>query len=269
MEAADGWCPGWDLAGVVEQAAADGSGPRSGARVVGFLRSGAWAASVAVPTHALAALPEAVTFAQAATLPVAGLTALYALTKRGLLLHRRVCITGATGGVGDFAIQLAHLAGAQVIAQVRRPEQVALVKQIGADDVVIGEDTAAFAQHGPYDLVLESVGGQCLASALATLAKDGVCVSLGGSASHEVTCDIRQFRQTGRTTLYGFILFEELALEPAAVGLAHLAGLIAAGKLKPTISVEAPWTQIGQVARQLLDRQFVGKAVLHVADGYR
>lgn len=58
-------------------------------------------------------------------------------------------------------------------------------------------------------------------------------------------------------------------LEPAAVGLAHLAGLIAAGQLKPTISVEAPWTQIGQVARQLLDRQFVGKAVLHVADGYR
>ena len=85
----------------------------------------------------------AVTFAQAATLPVAGLTALYALTKRGLLLHRRVCITGATGGVGDFAIQLAHLAGAQVIAQVRRPDQVAVVKQIGADDVVIGEDPAA------------------------------------------------------------------------------------------------------------------------------
>ena len=78
-------------------------------------------------------------------------------------------------------------------------------------------------------------------AALATLAKDGVCVSLGGSASHEVTCDIRQFRQTGRTMLYGFILFEELGLEPAAVGLAHLAGLIAAGKLKPAISVEAPW----------------------------
>jgi NADPH2:quinone reductase len=65
----------------------------------------------------------------------------------------------------------------------------------------------SFAQHAPYDLVLESVGGQCLAAALSTLAKDGVCVSLGGSASHEVTCDIRQFRQTGRTTLYGFILF--------------------------------------------------------------
>jgi len=61
MEAADGWCPGWDLAGVVVQAAADGAGPRAGARVVGFLRSGAWAECVAVPTNALAEVPDAVT----------------------------------------------------------------------------------------------------------------------------------------------------------------------------------------------------------------
>ena len=102
------------------------------------------------------------------------------------------------------------------------------------------------------------------ARALAALAKDGVCVSLGGSASHEATCDFKTFRQTGRTTLHGFMLFEEFALEPASVGLAHLAGLVAGGQLTPTISVEAPWTQIGQVARQLLDRKFAGKAVLHV-----
>jgi len=265
MDAAERWCPGWDLAGVVAQEAADGSGPRTGARVVGLLRSGAWAEFVVVPTHALAVLPDAVTFAQAATLPVAGLTPLYALARGGLLLHGRVCITGATGGVGDFAIQLAHLAGAEVIAQVRRPDQVAVVKQIGADAAVIGEEATAFTQHAPYDLVLESVGGRCLAAAMATLSKDGVCVSLGGSASHEATCDFRQFRQTGRTTLYGFMLFEELALKPASDGLAHLAGLVAAGQLRPTISVEAPWTEIGQVARQLLDRKFVGKAVLHVA----
>ena len=83
IQAEDGWRPGWDLAGVVEQAAADGSGPHTGGRVVGFLPDGAWAQYVAVPSHALASLPDAVTFAQAATLPVAGLTALYALAKRG------------------------------------------------------------------------------------------------------------------------------------------------------------------------------------------
>jgi NADPH:quinone reductase-like Zn-dependent oxidoreductase len=265
MQAEDGWRPGWDLAGVVEQAAADGTGPSSGTRVVGFLPSGAWACYATVPTRSLAALPEAVTFAQAATLPVAGLTALHALTKRGLLLHRRVLVTGATGGVGDFAIQLARLAGARVAAAVRRPEQATLVKQVGADDVVVGEDIAAFEQYAPYDLVVESVGGQTLAAALAVLAKDGVCVSLGVSASNETTFDVSRFFRTGRTTLYGFILFNELDTEPAAVGLAHLAGLIAEGKLQPTISVEAPWTQIADVARQLLERRYPGKAVLHVA----
>src|SRR5262249_21046881 len=87
--AAAGWRPGWDLAGEVERAATDGSGPRVGARVVGMLGEGAWAERVAVPTHALAALPDNVTFSQAASLPVAGLTALYALEKGGLLLDHR------------------------------------------------------------------------------------------------------------------------------------------------------------------------------------
>src|SRR5689334_25030610 len=99
--AAAGWRPGWDFAGEVERAAADGSGPRAGSRVVGMLGEGAWAERVAVPTHALAELPDKVTFSQAATLPVAGLTALYAMAKGGLLVGKRVLVTGATGGVGD------------------------------------------------------------------------------------------------------------------------------------------------------------------------
>ena len=264
IQAEDGWRPGWDLAGVVEQAASDGSGPPTGGRVVGFLPEGAWAQYVAVPPHALASLPDVVTFAQAATLPVAGLTALYALAKRGELLGRRVLVTGATGGVGDFAIQLARLSGAHVIASVRRADQVLEVQQAGADEVVIGSNTADFTANGPYDLVIESLGGTALASSLGSLAKDGVCVSLGISAANESTFDVRKFFTTGRPSLYGFILFDELHTESAAVGLARLAGLIAASKLAPRISVEAPWTQIADVAGQLLDRTFPGKAVLHV-----
>jgi len=87
--------PGWDFAGVVETAAADGSGPRPGTRVVGILPSGAWAERVNCRTHAVAALLDAVADASAATLPVAGLTALHALRQGGLLLGRKVLVDGA------------------------------------------------------------------------------------------------------------------------------------------------------------------------------
>src|SRR6266567_2570767 len=94
-----GWRPGWDFAGTVDTAAADGSGPKPGTRVVGMLPSGAWAERVNCRTHAVAVLPDAVSDAEAATLPVGGLTALHALRQGGLLLGRKVLVDGATGGV--------------------------------------------------------------------------------------------------------------------------------------------------------------------------
>src|SRR5207248_9990642 len=90
MQAEAGWRPGWDLAGTVIKQAANGTGPQVGSRGVGMsMPAGAWAEQVAVPTNVLARIPDSVTFAQAATLPIAGLTALRALEKGGLLLNRR------------------------------------------------------------------------------------------------------------------------------------------------------------------------------------
>ena len=260
--AAAGWRPGWDLAGHVERAASDGSGPKAGARVVGFLPEGAWAERVAVPTHSLAELPEKVTFSQAATFPVAGLTALHALAKNGQILGKRVLVTGATGGVGDFAVQLARLAGAHVTASARRADQASALRQLGAHEVTIGDDIPPSPK---YDLVIESVGGRTLGTALAALARGGVCVTLGVSASAEVTFDARAFFAAGRTRLYGFYVFAELGHEPAAVGLRRLADLVAAGQLAPHISVERPWSEIAQVAADLIARKYPGKAVLTVS----
>ncbi|HZF57457.1 MAG TPA: hypothetical protein VEZ19_03155, partial [Rubrobacter sp.] len=155
-----GFRPGWDLAGTIETAAQDGTGPREGARVVGLLGAGAWSERAAVPVNALAELPEGVSFEQAATLPVAGLTALYALEKGDGLLGRNVLVTGASGGVGLFALGLASLGGARPVALVRREENAPLAREAGAAEVVVGEGASAARGHGPFDLILDSLGGR-------------------------------------------------------------------------------------------------------------
>jgi NADPH:quinone reductase len=257
-----GWRPGRDLAGTVERAAADGSGPPAGARVVGLVNPGAFAELVAVPTGALAELPATVSFAQAATLPVAGLTALLALEHGGLLLGRSVLVTAGSGGVGHLACQLARQAGARVVAVVRQADRAAVARDAGAHAVVVGMDLAA---AGPYHLVLESVGGAMLSSALGALAPGGVCVSFGAAASAEATISSQQLYLRGATTLYGFYLFDELARRSTAAELARLVGLVADGRLHPHIAVEAPWAEVAARAQQLLAREIVGKIVLHLA----
>jgi NADPH:quinone reductase len=264
------WRPGWDLAGVVERAAADGSGPKQGARVVGLLPSGAWAEVVAVPTNRLAELPAAVSLAQAATLPVAGLTALYALEKGGSLLGRNVLITGASGGAGHFAIQLAVYAGAhQVVGVVRQERYVQFVREAGAHEVVVSDDGQAAGKYGPYDRIIDSVGGQVLGNILGMLAPDSTCVNFGVSATSTVTFDLRSFFIAGGTSLHGFYLFQELQHESAESGLTRLARLVEAQHIHPHISLEESWERISEVAQQLVDRRFAGKAVLIVTPGLK
>jgi NADPH:quinone reductase-like Zn-dependent oxidoreductase len=255
---------GWDIAGVVEAPAEDGSGPALGTRVVGMLASGAWAERIALPTNALAPLPDAVTDAQAACLPVAGVTALRALEHGGLLSGKRVLITGASGGVGQFALQIANAAGALTVGSVRQQRSEACAREMGAHEVVVGDDLEAARQHGPFDLVVESVGGDSLAQALTMLAPAATCVALGASASGQSTINVSAFYLTGGATLYGFILFYEHARNPIGRDLGRLVALVAAGTLRVPVALEASWERVGQVAQQLTDRAFTGKAVLYV-----
>lgn len=139
---------------MVVAAAGDGSGPAVGTRVVGLADQGGWSERVAVPTHPIAPLPRpspprgrgaARRRADRASRPA----------HRGPLLGRRVLVTGASGGVGTFAVQLARAAGAFVTAHVSGPSRVEQVRKLGVDAVVtkIGEDS------GPFDLALDGVGG--------------------------------------------------------------------------------------------------------------
>ena len=262
--AGDGFRPGWDIAGTVDQAAADGSGPAAGARVVGMLAAGAWAQQIAISTHALASLRDGVSFAQASTLPVAGLTALYALDIAGDLLGRTVLIDGASGGVGHLGVQMARHGGARVVASVRRPEREALARQAGAHEVIVGEDLTNAREYGPYDCVLESIGGKPLAQALTMLAPDGTCINYGISSGDDSCFNVSDFFRIGGARLYGFFLFHELMRWPAGQGLARLVDLVHSGALTPPIEREAPWRDLPQIAHALYNREIPGKAVIHL-----
>ncbi len=255
---------GWDLAGVIAQAAADGTGPPEGSRVVGVVPAGSWADRAAVETRMMAELPDKVSFAAAAALPVAGLTALYALEQGGQLLGRRVLVTGASGGVGLFAIQLAKLSGATVTALIRRESQSDLVRDAGADHVVCGERATGAAAYGPYHCILDSVGGDVLADSLQLVDRGGVLVNFGVSAGESATIDVRDFFRVGRARVYGLYLFTEFGRRSACDGLGVLAGLLAAGTLDPNIAAEGPFEEIGVLADRLFNREISGKAIVHI-----
>ena len=254
---------GWDVAGTVEKAAADGNGPTEGQRVVGILQNRAWAEQVAIPASNLAVLPDNVSFQQASTLPVAGLTALYALDRASGLTGRKVLITGASGGVGNIGIQIAVNGGAEVTALVRQERHAESARAAGAHHVVADETGAAAAQFGPYNHILESVSGEVLANAMTMAAPGGHIVVCGVSAGGPLNVDSTVFLRS-RLTVSGLQVFTELHKETAAVGLSRLVGMVSAGTLKPHIAIEAPWTEIGNVALQLIGRPYPGKAVLTV-----
>src|SRR5206468_7158846 len=117
-----------------------------------------WAESAAVPTQRIAVLPDTVSFVAAAALPVAGLTALRTLRHGAPLLGKRVLITGAAGGVGHLAVQLAARSGARVTAVVGSADRVRVLDGLGAAEIV----TDITGAQGRFGLILESAGGASL-----------------------------------------------------------------------------------------------------------
>ncbi|MEU9499422.1 zinc-binding dehydrogenase [Streptomyces sp. NPDC048196] len=249
--------PGKDVAGLVVQPAADGSGPSGITRVVGHPMAGGWAEYVAVPTDALAVLPDGVPVLQGAALPLAGLTALRLLRAAGPVVGRRVLLTGASGGVGHYVTELAAAAGAQVTAVTRDAERGARLAGLGAAEIVHEVADAS----GPYDLVLESTGGRALPLALARLARRGTLIWFGQASRTPATLDFFDFfRGPESAVLRHFhYLDADTRLDD---DLAALVRLTEEGRLHPEIGRVADWADTAATLTDLRDRRIRGKAVL-------
>jgi NADPH:quinone reductase-like Zn-dependent oxidoreductase len=259
LPARPGWRPGQDVAGVVIRAAADGSGPPVGSRVVAAVDGGGWAERVPAPTNRLAVLPDNVSFAAAATLPVAGLTALRTLRAAGPLLGLRLLVTGASGGVGRFAVQLGRLGGAVVTAAAASPERSAGLSELGAAQVVHdGEELT-----GAFEAVLEGVGGESLERSLHALAPSGVVVLYGSAGGAPARVGLADFARGPRGRIQSFFIYET-GVETFGRDLGFLASLVGSGRLEPQIGLEVSWRDLGTAVAALRDRKVNGKAVLRI-----
>ena len=245
---------------MVSTAAADGSGPAVGTRVVALVDQAGWAERVAVQPNRIAVLPDGASMAVAATLPVAGLTALRALRLGGMLLGRSVLVTGASGGVGHIATQLASRSGARVVGVARHPDRLRSLFGSGNVEFVDASENA----QGPFDLILESVGGASLSASLRLVEADGLVVVFGNSSSEDSTVSFGGFAGHPRARLYAFFVY--LSGEPPTFGsdLGILAGEVAAGRLQPQIGLESSWRDPLGALEALRARNLHGKAVLTI-----
>jgi NADPH:quinone reductase len=258
---APGWRPGKDVAGTVVQAAASGKGPAVGERVLGHPESAGWAERVAVPVCKVAALPDGVRTQDAAALPLAGLTALRLLRATGNLASRRVLLTGASGGVGHYFVELAAAQGADISAVCSTEERGARLLDLGAREALVEIEDA----EGRFDVGLDSVGGASTAAVLRRLNEDGLLIWFGQASRTPPALDFFDWTGGMNVTIRKFHYANGEFSD--AADLTTLARLVARGQLHPQIGLAENWDCTQAAIDALLARKVRGNAVLTLGTG--
>ncbi|MBS2964389.1 zinc-binding dehydrogenase [Actinocrinis puniceicyclus] len=254
-----GWRPGKDIAGTVVAAAGDGTGPRPGTRVVGHPWYSGWAELAAVPAESVAVLPETVGAESAAVLPLAGITALRLLRRSGLGYGDRALITGASGGVGHYFVELAAAAGVRVTAVTATAERGSRLLELGAEAVVRQAGDAA----GQYDAVLESVGAEVFPQALAKLRAGGLLLQFGQASRVAPVLDFFSFfrgPKQARIEHFDYTIGERTY----GAELETLVRLVEQGRLHPEIGFTGDWGQAPDAIAALRERAVRGNIALTV-----
>lgn len=253
--------PGIDAAGIVEQAAADGSSPAAGTRVALHLPSGGAAAEyVAAAADRMAEIPDGVPSHVAAAIPMAGLVAQRLLAKAGSLRGRTILATGVGGGVGQFLIQLAVADGAEVIAVATDGQPFEHMAALGAR---IARDLDA-VEANTIDIVLESVGGDLGSKAARKLRPGGLFLWFGQASAAPITLDFFQTLQAGAGLTLRHFVYRDADGSRDAKDMAALLDLAEKGKLRVEVGHRGDWSTTGAVLTEMAAGRLRGKAVLSV-----
>lgn len=231
--------------------------------VFGTTGPGTYAEYAVAPAASVIPLPDGLSFTDAAATPVAGLTAWHALRTRARLLSgESVLIHSAGSGLGSFAVQVARLAGARVLATVGDAGKAERARGLGAEVIVRGEGTdfaaevRSMTQGRGVDVVLDHVGAAFFAANLSCLAKGGRLVTCGTTTGGDVAFNLRDLFGPGQS-----ILGARLG------GMDELMALldqVAAGAIRPVVDTVLPLADAAQAHRRMGSRDLFGKLVLTV-----
>jgi NADPH:quinone reductase len=231
---------------------------------IGVARLGTYAEHVAVPLASIVPVPDGVNPQQAAAMGVAGLTAWRCVHDCGQTHSgSTVLVTGASGGVGSLAVQLAKSAGARVIGQTSNPAKADAITASGADRVIVaaaGTDLVAALDGEAPTVIIDGVAGDFVRAGIDALALDSRYVNYGTSAGTEVSIDMRTLYRKG-VTMIGYTGLRET---DTAAAFASLFDGLASGSLTVDIDAVLPLSSAAAAHRRILDRSVTGKLLLDV-----
>jgi len=252
---------GKDVAGIVDSVGTNVTAFLPGDEVYGELESGTFAEYVSAPTSLLARKPANLSFEQAATVPLSGMTALLGLRDAGSVEPgQQVLINGASGGVGTFAVQIAKALGAEVTA-VCSARNGELARSLGADHVIDYGDTDFTLGTGRYDVILDSIGNHSLGALRSVLVPKGILVLSNGTGGRV----LGPMGRILRSVMLAPFVSQKLALISAkrnSTTLDELRDLIEAGHVTPVIDRSYPLAEVPAAMRYFVEEHARGKIAI-------